>query len=912
MKIDQIGVYVHIVDNSTGVDSEATYRVSCKPTNKVLTITQNKSNSSDIHVNKCSTTLDQVVPDPIIQKLVTFALSGGNAALFNVASGLSPWTGAPRKHHLLETLKLLEQLMSEGEQEYRVYYTLLGVTDRRCVNLVKEKPVPIEHLLEAPEKVYSQIESIDEITDRFHHEFSLPFILSIRLTTNMPVPRSGHLCIFDLGSPVLDPRASLPDRAHVSQSVQALYQVASLLGTGTLGDSLPVDKFPLTSFAAEFIGGHAKTLFLFHLASAHRASGDLKNVLDFIRVLQMVRCREVRNYVDHRVSGYYRRFQMYKQSCQDLEVKVSKLTATLQTCRDEAEQLNDSLEMQRRAYQGKEAQLHKEAQIATSASVEHAQQVAQLQKHLSKEQKLGKQLTEQLHQREEDISRLTQKLERTQQTYGENSQAYKTLQHQYNTLEKKCRELEERLTKQVTEITELQHERDQLQAQLDTYSSKSSKLSQCTDELSERCRRLQDEKLQLYKQNVEERRRLEDEKSQLYVQYQELDAILTAERERYQERDLRYSELVKQDMEKQHLIYQLESRVATLSQPHIQPEPETEPQLKSEPEPGSEFVPLPSTEAPRKRSSRSTTRAAKLAVTSYYEETSALPPTEDSISLAPPSPPRHVTSKKKRPASSPDPSKRKPVTRKRSKVALTTSDIQSEVPPPVPVVETSVSLPPSTTLQLPETRHGMVTDQESGNELSDVASEVSFKSPKKRSSPFKARVERARRLSGLAIAPPPLRLSVNIPESTGQISPRSSPLAEGSSIPSDTAHLVAPKKSRRRALPNPSASSSQDKQDGLHVNTPPTTPPLSEHDLPGKAVVSKSSLACQGGDTDTVITTQTTLGKKRRVKLGRMSSQTNFGFSSITLPMETSPMKRTNSKILGAFSVFGSKKRGNG
>ncbi|KAJ1949609.1 hypothetical protein IWQ62_006702, partial [Dispira parvispora] len=390
MKIDQIGVYVHVADKSTGVDSEATYRVNCKPTNKVLTVTQNKGDSSDIHVSKCSTALDQVVPEPVIEQLVAFALDGGNAALFNMASGLSPWAGAPRKHHLLETLKLLEKLMSEGGQEYRVYYTLLGVTDRRCVNLIKEKPVPIEQLLEAPEKVYCQIESMDEITDRFHHEFSLPFILSIRLTTNLPVPRSGHLCIFDLGSPVLDPRATFPDQAHVSRSVQTLYQVASLLGTGTVGDTLPVDKFPLTSFAAEFIGGHAKTLFLFHLANAHRASDDLKNVLDFIRVLQMVRCREVRNYVDHRVTSYYRRFQMYKQSSQDLEDQVSKLTVTLQSYRDETKQLNDSLETQRRAYQEKEAQLHKEAQIATGASVEHAQQVAKLRKHLSKEQELGK------------------------------------------------------------------------------------------------------------------------------------------------------------------------------------------------------------------------------------------------------------------------------------------------------------------------------------------------------------------------------------------------------------------------------------------------------------------------------------------------------------------------------------------
>ncbi|KAJ1955069.1 hypothetical protein IWQ62_005614, partial [Dispira parvispora] len=524
-----------------------------------------------------------------------------------------------------------------------------------------------------------------------------------------------------------------------------------------------------------------------------------------------------------------------------------------------------------------------------------------LRKHLSKEQELGKQLTEELHQREEVINSLTQELKQTRQTSGENSQTYKSLQQQHNALQKKYRELEERFAKQGADIMELQHERDQLQEQLDAYSNESSKVNQRTDELSERCRRLQDEKLQMYKQNIEERRRLEDEKGRLYTQYQELEVILAAERERYQERDLRCSELVNQDLEKQHLIYQLESRIAALSQSRTQPVPDPEPQLQSESE--SVPLPLPSTDAPRKRGNkRRTTRAAKLAVVSYNEEISDLP-LENSV---PSSPPRRSTRQKKRPASSPDPSQKKPLTKKRSRSTVASSNVPSEVPPPVPVVETSV--PSSTTLQVPQRRHGMISDPESGNELSDAASDVSYKSPKKRSSPFKARVERARRLSGMAIAPPPLRLSVNVPESTGQASPRSSPLAEDSSVPSDSAQPVAPKKRSRRAHPNPSTSSSQVKQDSLHVNTPPTTPPLSEHDAIGKIVESKPSQTCQGGDTDTVITTQTTLGKKRRVKLGRMSSQTNFGFSSIALPAETQPVKRPNSKILGAFSVFGSKR----
>ncbi|RKP37650.1 hypothetical protein BJ085DRAFT_29758 [Dimargaris cristalligena] len=151
----------------------------------------------------------------------------------------------------------------------------------------------------------------------------MPFLLSIRLETMQPTPTAGNLTLIDLGSPVMEPSGltSQCPQSDLTQSVQNLRKIAMILGSGSTIRTLPSHNSPLALLTSEFIGGQAKTAFLFHLAHEHPSLADCRATLDLIELLRQIRCRETVNRVDHRVQYFNEKADHYRSLYRNLDAE---------------------------------------------------------------------------------------------------------------------------------------------------------------------------------------------------------------------------------------------------------------------------------------------------------------------------------------------------------------------------------------------------------------------------------------------------------------------------------------------------------------------------------------------------------------------------------------------------------------
>ncbi|KAJ1924194.1 hypothetical protein IWQ60_005364, partial [Tieghemiomyces parasiticus] len=330
MTLGSIGVYVHLHNDSPlsvrqsprvkTSRSPATPRAHVSPlppsggssggcqilrgdTTKYFDYTGGAKPQERVYVDRCAETVPKAMTDATLSDHIQFALSGGNAAVFSMIVGASNLPSALRMNTFLRALNHLEELIAKSCSDMSVSYVMLGLTDKDCVNLATEVKIPLSQLSDKFDAQHRITTSVADISDLLRQDVRLPFLVSIRLTTMEPTPRAGHLCLIDLGAPILGttitPAVPLPG---ISKSVQNLVKVAHILVGQDKVFHAPTHDTPLTLLTQDLVGGQAKTSFLFHLATEQSSPSELLTLLDFFAALSKMRCRQVINRVDPRVS----------------------------------------------------------------------------------------------------------------------------------------------------------------------------------------------------------------------------------------------------------------------------------------------------------------------------------------------------------------------------------------------------------------------------------------------------------------------------------------------------------------------------------------------------------------------------------------------------------------------------------
>ncbi|KAJ1976668.1 hypothetical protein H4R35_002600 [Dimargaris xerosporica] len=407
MNIGNIAVYTHVVDTSDSSDGQV--RLACGETHKYLTLTDDRKEPRRIYVDRCASTLPQVMPSTAVQDLVRFAVHGGNAGLLTLAPMVPRLASAHRMRPFLDVLRVLEETVGQSQREFRLCFALLGLTDKRCTNLLTEKSVPLVQLVDRYDSLHEVVESCEEITDRLRRDIALPFILSIRLESIAPTPLFGHLCLMDLGAPALGTASTTAiNQAELNQAVNTLRKVAMILGSGSPGHTLPTSDHPLAALTHEFIGGQAKTVFVFHLPSQLPTPAEAKNILDFIELLRMIRCRQIPNRVDPRVMYYHEKSQHYRDRSHQLQQELEACRAQLATQAESIHELEQAHRDQHAVYQAKEQEwLEQSAQYRQqieSHSQTQTRQHSRLKFDSSKLSTENAKLTDTIRQLEVDIA----------------------------------------------------------------------------------------------------------------------------------------------------------------------------------------------------------------------------------------------------------------------------------------------------------------------------------------------------------------------------------------------------------------------------------------------------------------------------------------------------------------------------
>ncbi|KAJ1983505.1 hypothetical protein H4R34_001230 [Dimargaris verticillata] len=440
MNIGNIAVYTHVVDTSDSSDSQV--RLTCGETHKYLTLADDKKEPRRIYIDRCAPTLPQVMPSTAVHDLVRFAVHGGNAGLLTLAPMVPRLASAHRMRPFLDVLRVLEESVGQSQREFRLCFALLGLTDKRCTNLLTEKSVPLAQLVDRYDSLHEVVESCEEVTDRLRRDIALPFILSIRLESIAPTPLFGHLCLMELGAPVLGTASKTAlNQAGLSQSVDTLRKIAMILGSGSPGHTMPTSDHPLATLAHEFIGGQAKTAFVFHLPSQLPSSAEAKVTLDFIELLRMIRCRQVPNRVDPRVMYYHEKSQHYRDRSHQLQQELETCRAQLATQAEAMHALEQANRDQRAAHQTKEQEWSEQSaqyrQQIESHSHTQTRQHSQLKFDSSKLSTENATLTDTIRQLEIDLAARQAQLDDRESVLRSQEQQIAQLARELHHLQKK-------------------------------------------------------------------------------------------------------------------------------------------------------------------------------------------------------------------------------------------------------------------------------------------------------------------------------------------------------------------------------------------------------------------------------------------------------------------------------------------
>jgi hypothetical protein len=200
-----------------------------------------------------------------------------------------------------QVLHHLETELIKNDEETKVSYAFLGITDSKCVNLNTEKPI---HSIpdDGIDELMVKSKSVQEIRDKLARGSSLPYLLCLRIeyaATHLP---TGYMLLADLGTPSFAPGVATGLMPNLTKSVDSLRDVMYMLAKPEKTGPLPHMDNKLCAFLTSFVGGTAMTKFVFDVETCDKLSLlEADRALSFAETCRQVRSRPTSNFVDTRL-----------------------------------------------------------------------------------------------------------------------------------------------------------------------------------------------------------------------------------------------------------------------------------------------------------------------------------------------------------------------------------------------------------------------------------------------------------------------------------------------------------------------------------------------------------------------------------------------------------------------------------
>ncbi|KAJ1513737.1 hypothetical protein HMI55_005278 [Coelomomyces lativittatus] len=213
--------------------------------------------------------------------------SGFNAGIFTLNTR-DPNTGS--NGLLIMALNILKEMHRELDY-VRIFYCMIGLTDRKCIDLITERSIQVNFIQKKLSSLYTQASSIDDLIILLQRSYSIPFILLIKLDGMYEF--QSQLCLADLGWTHVT--SKLPRTTpFLTQSLSKLKDIAHLLYQMPYHGRIHYDGCQLTALSKDFIGGNSRTSFIFKVDLDDPETPELLKFADLLRkvkhFVQPTRC----------------------------------------------------------------------------------------------------------------------------------------------------------------------------------------------------------------------------------------------------------------------------------------------------------------------------------------------------------------------------------------------------------------------------------------------------------------------------------------------------------------------------------------------------------------------------------------------------------------------------------------------
>lgn len=237
-----------------------------------------------------------------------------------------------RSQFLIENLECLQRIMNQNSYrfEYSMSFTIFGVSDGHCVNLLNYKKfnsLDIEAFFQDYE-IMEPFENFEDVKQVISKGYSLPILVFVQLRTESKNELEGsaanisNLCLADLGS------LSNPNMERSFANLKSL--ILTLDQTFVSGE-LRIKESPLTHLLAPFLGGNSHSLVLMEILT----NSSFSAVCDAFLFADSI--RRVKNRIEQVFENYL------AEEVDDLWEQNCKLSKDKEAMEDELKELNSSL-----------------------------------------------------------------------------------------------------------------------------------------------------------------------------------------------------------------------------------------------------------------------------------------------------------------------------------------------------------------------------------------------------------------------------------------------------------------------------------------------------------------------------------------------------------------------------------------
>ncbi len=214
--------------------------------------------------------------------------------------------------------------------EYSLSFTIFGVSDGHCVNLMNYKKcnsLEIEAFFQDYE-IMEPVEDLDEVKKVILKGYSLPILVFIQLRTESKNELEGsaanvaNLCLADLGS------LSNPS---MERSIGNMKSLILTLDQTVVSGELRVKESPLTHLLAPFLGGNSHTLVLMEILtnSSFAAVSDAFLLADSMRKVKNRVEQVFENYLAEEVDDLWEKNCKLSQEKAEMEKELNELNSSL-------------------------------------------------------------------------------------------------------------------------------------------------------------------------------------------------------------------------------------------------------------------------------------------------------------------------------------------------------------------------------------------------------------------------------------------------------------------------------------------------------------------------------------------------------------------------------------------------------